>query len=228
MRLDKFLSHTGFGSRKEVRLLIKKSLVKVNGEKVKDIGHILNLKSDIVTVGEEVVQYEEDVYIMINKPKDYICAHDAVEYPSVLDLLDESRSDLFFVGRLDADTEGLLIITNDGQFSHRIAHGKKDIKKQYYVELDHDFDKKFIGELEIGIPMDDTMLKPAKVEMVTSKALLLTISEGKYHQVKRMMHHCNNEVVYLKRVKIGPLNLDESLELGAYRSLTEEEISYFN
>ena len=130
MRLDKFLSHTGFGSRKEVRLLIKKSLVKVNGEKVKDIGHILNLKHDVITVGEEVVQYEEDVYLMINKPKDYICAHDAVEYPSVLDLLDESRSDLFFVGRLDADTEGLLIITNDGQFSHRIAHGKKEIKKQ--------------------------------------------------------------------------------------------------
>ncbi|MEG0416133.1 MAG: pseudouridine synthase [Erysipelothrix sp.] len=228
MRLDKFLSHTGFGSRKEVRLMIKKSYVKVNDNVIKDIGYILNLENDKVTVHDEIVEFEEEVYIMINKPRDYICAHDAVEYPSVLELINNSRSDLFFVGRLDADTEGLLIITNDGQFSHRVAHGKKDIKKQYYVELAHNFDETFVVDLEKGVPMDDSILKPAEVEIIDPQTILLTISEGKYHQVKRMMHYCNNEVSYLKRVRIGELNLDPRLKLGEYRSLTKDEISLFD
>lgn len=228
MRLDKLLSHSGFGSRKEVRLLIKKSKVKVNDCVVKDIGFITNLSKDVVSVNGEIIEYIEDVYLMMNKPEGYICEHHPVEYPSVLELIHGERNDLFFVGRLDVDTEGLLIITNDGQFSHRIAHGKKDIQKQYYVELEKDFDMAYINELEQGIPMDDLILKPASMEMVNSKTILLTISEGKYHQVKRMMHYCNNEVKYLKRVKIGPLKLDTTLKPGEYRKLTTDEIMYFN
>lgn len=227
MRLDKYLSHNGFGSRKDVKNLVKKNRVLVNDLLVKDPSYILDLDLEVVKVDDEIIHYEKDVYIMMNKPAGYICAHDAVEYPSVLELIVEYRKDLFFVGRLDADTEGLLLITNDGMFSHKIAHGKKDVTKQYYVELIKDFDPKFIEELESGIPLDGEMLKPAKVEIVEENKILLTISEGKYHQVKRMMHYCDNEVTYLKRMKIGQLSLDDSLEIGEYRSLSETEKEFF-
>ncbi|QIK69409.1 rRNA pseudouridine synthase [Erysipelothrix sp. HDW6C] len=227
MRLDKFLAHNGYGTRKDTKTLIKKKLVSVNDNIVSDSGYILNPDNDRVTVDGELIEYVENVYLMMNKPAGYICSHDAVEYPSVLELIDTYRSDLFFVGRLDADTEGLLLITNDGHFSHAIAHGKRNIHKQYLVHLEKPFDKRFISELLEGIPLDDTILKPATVEMIDDNKILLTIAEGKYHQVKRMMHHCENEVIYLKRVKIGSLNLDPSLKLGAYRDLTEEEINLF-
>src|SRR5690606_38337983 len=118
---------------------------------------------------------------------------------------DDHRTDLIIVGRLDVDTEGLLIITKDGQFSHQVIHGKKEIYKEYYVELEHEFDTSFISQLEHGIQLDELTLKPAKVEMVSETSLLLSIAEGKYHQVKRMMHYCNNDVVYLKRVALGAL-----------------------
>ena len=227
MRLDKFLAHNGYGTRKDTKTLIKKKLVSVNDNIVSDSGYILNPDNDRVTVDGELIEYVENVYLMMNKPAGYICSHDAVEYPSVLELIDTYRSNLFFVGRLDADTEGLLLITNDGHFSHAIAHGKRNIHKQYLVHLEKPFYKRFISELLEGIPLDDTILKPATVEMIDDNKILLTIAEGKYHQVKRMMHHCENEVIYLKRVKIGSLNLDPSLKLGAYRDLTEEEINLF-
>lgn len=227
MRLDKYLAHTGFGSRKEVRLLVKKKHVMVNDVIERDFSIILDLSKDKVSVDGQVIEYEEMVYIMMNKPKDYICEHNPVDYPSVLELIHEYRNDLIFVGRLDADTEGLLLITNDGHFSHRVAHGKKDTTKQYYVKLEKDFQTEFIKDLETGIMMDDALLKPAKVELVSEKEILLTISEGKYHQVKRMMHYCDNEVSYLKRMKISSLELDPTLDLGEYRSLTQEEIDIF-
>lgn len=227
MRLDKFLAHTGYGTRKDVKILIKQKRVLVNEELTRDASLILDTASDVVQVDGEVVHYEKDIYIMMNKPAGYICAHDAVDYPSVLELIEEYHNDLFFVGRLDADTEGLLLITNDGTFSHKVAHAKKEVTKQYYVELETVFNQDFIAKLNEGIPLDETMLKPAQVEMVTDKSLLLTISEGKYHQVKRMMHYCENEVTYLKRIKIGALKLDDTLNLGEYRNLTSEEINLF-
>lgn len=227
MRLDKFLSHNGFGSRKDVKNLVKKKRITINDEIVRDPSYILDLDTEEVKVDGTIIHYEKDVYIMMNKPAGYICAHDGVEYPSVLELIEEYRKDLFFVGRLDADTEGLLLITNDGMFSHKIAHGKKDVTKQYYVELEKDFNIDFIKNLEEGIPLDDDILKPAQVEVVNKNTILLTIAEGKYHQVKRMMHYCENEVTYLKRVKIGKLELDNTLEPGQYRDLSETEKELF-
>lgn len=227
MRLDKYLAHNNYGTRKEVRSIIKEKRVIVNGEVVTNAGEILNINEDEISVDGVTINYVENVYYMMNKPQNYECTHIEDKYPSVLELLPTNHKDLFFVGRLDVDTEGLLLITNDGQFSHKIAHGNKDIYKTYYVGLKDTFDKTFISELQQGIPLDGELLKPAKVEIIDDKVILLSIGEGKYHQVKRMMHYCNNEVTYLKRISIGNLKLDESLNLGEYRMLTQEEIALF-
>ena len=227
MRLDKFLSHNNFGSRKDVRIYLRGKRVKVNDNIIKDAGYILDLDQDEVKVDDEVVQYTKNIYIMMNKPQGYECTHILDQYPSVLELLDFYREDVFFVGRLDVDTEGLLIITNDGLFSHNIAHGKKEVYKQYYVELERPFNTSFIPLLEQGLPFEDTILKPSFVEVLSPNSINLSIAEGKYHQVKRMMHACDNEVVFLKRIKIGSLVLDPSLHPGDYRNLTQEEINLF-
>lgn len=228
MRLDKFLANNGFGSRKDVKKIIKSEVVTVNDKIIKDSSAHIDTENDIVSVENKIIHYTTDVYYMLNKPAGYICSHDTSLYPSVLDLIEDTRTDLIIVGRLDVDTEGLLLITNDGQFLHQVAHGKKEVDKKYYVELEKEFDLSCIEELESGIELNDGLLKPAKVEMLSDKSLLLSISEGKYHQVKRMMHYCGNEVLYLKRVEIGDLKLDESLELGEYRELTKGELSLFN
>lgn len=224
MRLDKFLAHNGFGSRKDVKKIIKSRVVEVNGEVNLDPGYKLDIEKDEVVVEGININYKKEVYYMLNKPSGYISSHEDSLYPSVLELIGDLRPDLILVGRLDLDTEGLLLITSDGKFSHQVSHGKKDVLKQYYVELERDFDQSFIKELEKGIIIDDDLLKPAQVEMLDDKSLLLSISEGKFHQVKKMMNYCNNEVLYLRREKIGNLVLDENLQLGEYRELTTEEL----
>lgn len=227
MRLDKFLALNGLGSRSDVKKIIKNKDIKVNDLIVISPKHQLDLDNDRVTFKNQILNYKKNVYFLLNKPAGYICSHEEAIYPSVLELLNESRTDLIMVGRLDVDTEGLLLITNDGQFLHKVAHGKKEVYKQYYLELEKDFNPDFIKDLEAGLVMDGTPLKPAKVEIVKNNALLLSIAEGKYHQVKRMMHACDNEVTYLKRVKIGKLQLDPNLKPGHYRELTKEEIALF-
>lgn len=224
MRLDKFLAHNGFGSRKDAKKLVKGGLVLVNEKIVSDPSILINIDNDIVSVEDEVISYKDQVYYMLNKPAGYISSHEEDMYPSVFNLIDGNRPDLIIVGRLDVDTEGLLLITSDGKFSHQVAHGKKAIFKQYYVELEKDFDKSFIDQLEAGIVIDDHDLKPAKVEMIDDKSLHLSIAEGKFHQVKKMMQYCNNEVLYLKREKIGNLSLDENLAIGEYRELSDLDI----
>ena len=228
MRLDKFLAHAGFGSRKEVKKLVKDKLVTCNETLVLNAAMHIDENHDEIAVDGEVIRYLGTVYYMLHKPAGYICSHDVGLYPSVLDLIDDYQADLIMVGRLDVDTEGLLLITNDGQFSHRIAHGKKEVPKKYYVSLAQPFDTRFIDALHQGITLDDEPLKPSKVEMIDDKTLYLSISEGKYHQVKKMMQYCENEVTYLKRVQIGDLPLDDDLELGAYRPLTDKEIALFD
>lgn len=224
MRLDKLLAHNGFGSRKDAKRIIKSRVVLVNEIIVVDPAFKVNIQKDIVNVDDEIIKYKEEVYYMLNKPSGYICSHEESLYPSVLQLIDDFRTDLIIVGRLDVDTEGLLLITSDGKFSHQIAHGNKNVYKKYYVELEKEFDLNYIKDLESGITLDDTLLKPAKVELLDNKALLLSISEGKFHQVKRMMHYCNNEVLYLRREQIGNLSIDENLDIGQYRELSEAEI----
>ena len=225
MRLDKFLAHNGYGTRKDVRKLIKDKHVYVNGDIITDHGFKVNLDQDEVRVGFDTINYTENVYYMLNKPQDTISSTESELYPSVLELLETQRTDLIIVGRLDVDTEGLLLITNDGQFAHQISHGKKNIYKTYYVELQKPFNKKYLEILTQGLELSDGPVKGAKVELIDEMRLLLSISEGKYHQVKRMMHACDNEVAYLKRIQIGSLMLDESLDLGASRLLTDEEIA---
>lgn len=224
MRLDKFISMNGMGSRKEARGLIKSKKVLVNDTIITDSGKIIDPDVDRILVDGTPIIFTSLVYLMLNKPQGYICEHQPVEYPSVLELLDTKRNDLFFVGRLDADTEGLLLITNDGQFSHQVAHGKKDISKTYEVHLKVPFEEKYISLLEEGITLDDGPIKPATVRVLQNDLIHLTISEGKYHQVKRMMHYCDNEVVFLKRLSIGTLELDPTLSLGQSRPLTTAEI----
>lgn len=227
MRLDKFLAHNGYGSRNDVKKLLKEKIVTVNDKIVTKGTYKLNVAEDVVRVLMDEIEYEENVYYMMNKPAGYICSHHSNLYPSVLQLIDTHRDDLIMVGRLDVDTEGLLLITNDGQFSHRVAHGNKEVYKTYYVKLRDKFDESYITELESGIMLDDEMLKPASIDLIDDQSLYLSIAEGKYHQVKRMMIYANNEVIYLQRVRIGHLELDESLQLGDYRSLTEEELEGF-
>ncbi len=224
MRLDKFLAHNGYGSRNDVKKLLKEKVVTVNGNVVTKGTLKIDVDHDIVKVDTEEIDYIEKVYYMMNKPAGYICSHYSNLYPSVIELIDTHREDLIMVGRLDVDTEGLLLITNDGQFSHQIAHGKKDITKTYYVELRDEFNETYIQDLETGIMLDEDLLKPAKVEIIDKLSLYLTISEGKYHQVKRMMNYADNEVIYLQRVRIGNLDLDDNLELGDYRYLSDDEI----
>ncbi|NLC55189.1 MAG: rRNA pseudouridine synthase [Erysipelothrix sp.] len=224
MRLDKFLAHNGFGSRKDCKKIIKDNLVLVNNEVEVNPGKIIDVKVDVINVDGFDINYKEQVYYMLNKPAGYICSHDDSLYPSALLLIEDLRTDLIMVGRLDVDTEGLLLITSDGKFSHQVSHGKKDILKQYYVELVKDFDLKYIKELEAGIMLGDDLLKPAKVEMLDEKSMLLSISQGKYHQVKRMMHYCDNEVLFLRREKIGNLSLDENLEVGEYKELSLKDL----
>ena len=224
MRLDKLLSKVGYGSRKEVKKIITEGLVTVNNEIIKRPQTNIDPEQDNIYVENQQIHYTENLYIMMNKPSGYECTTTIEFYPSVLELLDFYRDDLIIVGRLDVDTEGLLLLTTDGSFSHNLIHGKKKIPKTYHVELKDSFNKKFIEKLEAGITLDDGPVQPAQVTQINDKTIHLTIYEGRYHQVKRMMHYCENEVTYLKRLSIGHIQLDSKLNSGEYRFLKSKEI----
>ena len=225
MRIDKYLSHSGFGTRKEVKKIIRSGFVTVNGVVIKNDDAKIDEISDVIMVDGEVVNYQKDVYLMMNKPAGYISATEDLHEPTVLDLFVQYEGkDIFPVGRLDKDTEGFLLLSNDGDLAHRLLSPKHHVEKEYYVELDHDFDESFIPLIEEGISIGDEVCAPAKVCNVEKNTLHLILTEGKFHQVKRMMVACDNEVTYLKRLRMGNLWLDESLESGEYRPLTEEEL----
>lgn len=226
MRLDKYLAHAGIGTRKEVKLLIRKKHICVNGVVcVKDDTKI-NEHEDVITLDGEDVSYESIVYIMMNKPQGVVSATIDDMHATVFDCIDAILpNDCFPVGRLDIDTEGLLLICNDGKLGHDLLSPKKHVDKTYFVELDHVLRDEDIKKLESGtIVLDDVCLQPARVEVIDDTHIHLTIREGKYHQVKRMMHAVDNEVVFLKRIRMGSLTLDESLEPGEWRYLSDEEV----
>jgi len=226
MRLDRFLANKGFGTRKEVKKIIRTGIVKVDDQIIKDFSFQLNPEVNIVCVNDEVIQYSEFVYIMLNKPKDVITATSDSMHETVIDLITEYHKGLFPVGRLDIDTEGLLLLTNDGSFAHQVISGKKDIIKVYEVHLAQAFDSSYIIPLQTGLSYgDNEVAKPATVEVIDDFTIHLGITEGKFHQVKRMMHACNNEVLYLKRISIGGLSLNETLAIGEYRYLSKEELN---
>lgn len=231
MRLDKFLGNHGFGTRKEVKLLVKRGAVKVNDVVVKKSDIKIVPENDTVTVYDEVVMYEPFVYIMLNKPAGYISSTKDYKDETVLELIEGfEHYDLHPVGRLDKDTEGLLILTNDGQFSHDVLSPRKHVNKTYFARVDGYVTDDTVELFKAGITLDDgykTM--PAELQIISAgeiSEIELVIQEGKFHQVKRMFIAVDMTVIYLKRIKMGGLPLDESLTPGAYRKLTLEEINF--
>lgn len=222
MRLDKFLANMGVGTRSEVKQLLKKGSVKVNQNIVKLPKLHVNPNSDEIMVNDEVVSYIDKVYIMLNKPKGYISATEDELHPTIIDLIPEyAHLNIFPVGRLDKDTEGLLLVTNDGQFNHEVMNPNKHVSKTYEVYSKHPITQFDIDEFKSGIELSDGKLKPAILKKVDNYVSHVTIYEGKYHQVKRMFHSIENEVLELKRIKIAQLELDHNLDLGSYRLLTQ-------
>lgn len=225
MRLDKFLKDTGFGSRKEVKILIKQKRVSVNDTLVSNEGLSINEEKDVVKVDNQIVKYVKYVYIMLNKPQGVVSATTDNIHTTVIDLINDFKYlDLFPVGRLDIDTEGLLLITNDGALSHNLLSPKKHVDKTYFLKTDLSLTLGDMKRIEDGVYLDNELTLPAKIEKITETEYLLTIHEGKFHQVKRMIEAVGKKVTYLKRVSFGPLILDNDLPLGKYRFLTEEEI----
>jgi 16S rRNA pseudouridine516 synthase len=230
MRIDKFLSNMGYGSRKEVKILLKSKAVRVNGNEVRDPKVHVNELSDEVTVGSERVEYAEFIYLLMNKPPGVISATEDKYDQTVIDLLAEEEQNFepFPVGRLDKDTEGFLLLTNDGKLAHELLSPKKHVDKRYFAIIDGEVTEEDGTAFSNGVVLEDGYkTKPAVLKILKSGAVSeieLTITEGKFHQVKRMFLSVGKEVTYLKRLSMGPLELDPSLGLGEYRHLTEPEI----
>lgn len=254
MRLDKFLAQSSIENRKKVRTYIKEGMVTVNGDMITEPAIEINENSDVIKYIGKLVDYTGKVYYMLNKPSGYITARKDKDHKTVFDFFDDvNMNGVFHVGRLDKDTEGLLLLTNDGEFEHQLMYPEKHVEKTYFFWALGSLDEKDIKQLEQGIYIGkgEILTKPAKIEVQKcgmykelkhempidnlenmhsnhySQPVVsgyLTISEGRKHQVKRMLKAAGCYVVYLKRISIGGLILDESLEKGQYRVLTEVEI----
>lgn len=225
IRLDKMISNLGLGSRKDVKKMIRQKMVTVNDELVTNDDIKVDELNDCVKLNNQIINYQEFVYIMLHKPVSYVSANEDPNDPVVFELINDHTKGLFCVGRLDKDTEGLLLITNDGKLAHQLLSPKNEVYKKYLVHTEKKLDDEAIELLESGtIMLDEDRVQPARVECISDNCYYLSISEGKYHQVKRMISACQNEVVYLKRISMGPLVLDPSLKLGDYRYLSEEEL----
>lgn len=230
MRIDKLLANLGFGSRKEVKKLLKDGAVRVNDVVVKDAKEHIDPEKDRVTLNGETIEYKEFIYLMMNKPPGVLSATEDYAGETIIDLLEmeDQVYEPFPVGRLDKDTEGLLLITNDGQLAHRLLSPKKHVPKTYFAVIDGEVTESDVDAFGQGVTLDDGYeTKPGQLKILKSgirSDIELTITEGKFHQVKRMFEAVGKRVVYLKRISMGPLMLDETLELGEYRELTDEEV----
>lgn len=233
MRIDKLLAHSGYGTRKEVKALIKDGLVEINDQTVQKPKEKVDPEVDEVTVGVEQVDYQDYVYFMLNKPQDVISATEDHYHHTVIDLLEPADILLnpFPVGRLDIDTEGLLILTNNGKLGHALTSPNRGVAKVYQAEVDGLMEDSHIQAFEEGIVLDDGyQCLPARLEILhrdeeqATSTIRLQITEGKYHQVKRMVQAVAQEVTALKRLSMGPIHLDPTLLPGQYRPLTAEEI----
>lgn len=229
IRLDKYLADMGLGTRTEVKKKIRKGQISVNGMVIKEPEYKTDTETDVVLADNQPLSYETMEYYMLNKPQGVVSATEDRKEKTVLDLiLSKKRKDLFPVGRLDKDTEGLLLITNDGALAHQLLSPKKHVDKQYFVRLSKPLKKEDAKKLETGVDIgEDTLTMPAKIVYTgqSEEEVLITIQEGKYHQVKRMFQAVGNQVVFLKRLSMGSLKLDETLKPGEYRLLTQEEIA---
>ncbi len=232
MRLDKFLVACAVGSRTEVKNFLKAGRVTVNGKKEKSAKLQINEETDEICFDGEKLDYEEFVYYMMNKSQDVISATEDPKHKTVLDLLDDlARSkEVFPVGRLDIDTHGLLLLTNDGQLAHALLSPKRHVDKTYLARVDGIMTQEDVEKFAQGIPLKDFTCQPAKLELVSldreknQSLVRVTIAEGKFHQIKRMVAYCGKEVVDLQRLTMGTLTLDENLKRGEWRRLTTEEL----
>lgn len=225
MRLDKYVADAAALTRSEARKLIKNGAVKIDGNVVRDIA--LQVAENVsATLNDKELTYKKYIYIMLNKPRGYVSATEDRRQQTVLDLLEPSysRYRLFPAGRLDIDTEGFLLLTNDGELAHNILAPNKNVGKTYFVLLEKNITEKELQALRDGVDIGECITKGAKVKRISDNEIELTITEGKFHQIKRMANAVDNCVVYLKRLAYGNLYLDESLKTGEYRHLTEEEI----
>lgn len=231
MRLDKLLANMGYGTRKEVKKLLKTGSVRVDDQVIKDAKQHVNPDEDAVTVHGEEVEYREYIYLMMNKPSGFISATEDEE-ETVVDLLipEDQIFNPFPVGRLDKDTEGLLIITNDGKLAHHLTSPKHHVPKTYFARINGRVTEKDIEAFKNGVTLDDGYkTKPGELTILEEgpiSQIELTIHEGKFHQVKRMFEAVDKKVIYLQRISMGELALDEDLDVGEYRELTDSEVEF--
>lgn len=226
-RLDKILVSQGIGSRKEVQKLIRSKRVTADGEVVTKPELKLDAEACSITVDGQALNVKKHIYLMLNKPQGYVSATEDNLHKTVLELVPKEfyRKGLFPAGRLDKDTEGLMIITDDGDFAHKILSPKNHVWKTYYAELDGEPDESAVERFEQGIVLDDgTKLMPAKMILLGNRRVRVKIMEGKYHQVKKMLASCGLKVTFLKRESVGGLNLDGNLPKGNCRELTNTDI----
>ncbi|MQW23065.1 MULTISPECIES: pseudouridine synthase [unclassified Lactococcus] len=237
MRLDKFLAEAGLGSRSEVKVLLKKGKVTVAGLVIKDGRFQVDKNSTEVAFEGEPLIYQEYYYYLLNKPQGVVSATKDNLDSTVVDLLaaEDFRSDIFPVGRLDKNTEGLLILTNDGALGHDLTQPKKHVEKEYFAHIDGEVTAEIVQRFADGLTLKNgEKVKPGEVfvektmESQTQSGMMseirIIIHEGKFHQVKRMFEAVGMYVLYLKRIRMGNLQLDDDLALGQYRTLTENEI----
>lgn len=231
-RIDKILSNLGYGTRKDLKKIVKNGMVQVNGITIKDSAMKVDPEKDKIVINGEEIFYREFIYLMMNKPAGVISATFDNNDETVIDLLEVEHQvfEPFPVGRLDKDTVGLLLLTNDGDLNHRLISPKWKVDKVYFAKIDQKVTEEDIEKFKHGITLDDGYrCKEAILEIQKASEegseIVLTIQEGKFHQVKRMFEAVGKKVTYLKRIEFGTLPLDEDLEEGEYRELTEEEIA---
>lgn len=232
IRIDKLLSNMGCGSRSEIKKAAKLGLIRLNNSIEKDTSKIIDTEKDIIFFEDEIIKYQQYVYLLMNKPPGVISATFDNLHPTVIDLIPERYQmyDVFPVGRLDKDTEGLLVLTNDGKFAHDLLSPKKHIDKKYYAEVDGALSELEIQIFSRGITLDDgytTM--PAQLDILSTdqekSSCVVVIQEGKFHQVKRMFSEVGRKVLFLKRIQMGQLKLDPALAPGESRELDKAEQS---
>ena len=239
-RLDKLLSHEGFGSRKDIKKMLRSKSVLINGKQIFDSSIQVDADKDAIIIDGEKIDFHKNIYLMMNKPQHVVSSSKDGEHQTVFDLLDESLrtpyliEKLHLVGRLDMDTEGLLLFTTDGELTHRLISPKSHISKTYFCGLEHaepenrqtEIAKLFKDGIFVGPDDNEPGFKcqSAFIEWKNEKSALLTIYEGKYHQVKRMFTAVGNKIVYLKRISMGNLQLDENLSLGEYKFLDDADL----
>ena len=231
MRLDKLLAHAGYGTRRDVKEIIKNKRVKVNEKIESKVNFNINPEIDVVLVDDVLVNYSKFVYIMLNKPQGYLSATKDNYDPVVIDLIQGyDHYELFPIGRLDKNTEGLLLITNDGEINHKLTSPNYNVPKKYFAHIKGRVTEEDIIAFENGVVLDDGYeTKPGYLKILSANdvsIIELIITEGKFHQVKRMFKAVNKEVIYLKRIGMGAIRLDEQLELSEYRLLNDDELEY--